>query len=60
MCVAVYALQDGATPLYVASEKGHLQAMKLLLNANANVDSAREVCLRCFLALPAAVWWVLG
>ena len=37
-CLAVDDTQDGATPLYVASQEGHKDAVQLLLGANAAVD----------------------
>ena len=38
------ASQDGQTPLYAASDKGHLPIMKSLLEyKGANVDASNEV-----------------
>jgi ankyrin repeat protein len=36
-------LQNGATPLFIAAEKGRKGCVKLLLDANAAVDAARNV-----------------
>lgn len=35
--------QNGATPLYIASENGHLPVVKELLSKGASVDKAYEV-----------------
>ena len=35
--------QDGATPLYLAGEKGNLECMEILLAANANTELALQV-----------------
>ena len=43
LCVFRSLLQKGATPLIIASQKGHKEAMKLLFAAKANVDQAKEV-----------------
>ena len=36
-------MQDGFTPLYVASEKGHKGLVDLLLDKGANVDQQTKV-----------------
>ena len=38
-----FVLQDGWSPLYTASFKGHLDIVKTLIEAGANVNYAREV-----------------
>lgn len=39
----VLLLQDGRTPLYAASTKGHIHVAELLLNNGANVNLQAEV-----------------
>ena len=36
-------LQDGSTPLYVASLNGHETVVKLLLDGGSDVNKARDV-----------------
>ena len=36
------AMEDGRTPLFIASEKGHVDAARLLLDNGAEVDRARN------------------
>ena len=36
------ANENGATPLYIACDKGHVDAARLLLDKGAAVDRARE------------------
>ena len=48
--------QDGATPLYVAAQKGHEGCAKLLVEAKAAVDAAANVSGRC--AATVAEWRV--
>ena len=43
--------QDGATPLYIAAEKGHTESITLLLQARAAVDAKAEDPEAC-----AAAW----
>ncbi len=39
-------LQDGCTPLYIASKTGHVEVVKALLDTGANTDTPYKVCLR--------------
>ena len=39
------SLQDGVTPLIVASHKGHTSVVKLLLEAKAEIDVQNKVML---------------
>ena len=41
--LGVCGAQDGATPLCIASQEGHTDAMKLLIEAKAAVDQLMEV-----------------
>ena len=36
------AVNDGATPLFIAAQQGHLEVARLLLEANADKDQANE------------------
>ena len=38
-----FVLQDGWSPLYAASDAGHLDIVKTLIEAGANVNQATEV-----------------
>ena len=37
--------QGGATPLFIASQKGHLNVAEILIAAGAKVDLAKDVSL---------------
>ena len=39
----IHVLQNGWSPLYAASEKGHLDVVKTLLEAGANINQANNV-----------------
>ena len=38
-----FVLQNGWSPLHLASEKGHLDIVKTLIEAGANVNQANKV-----------------
>ena len=40
---AMMRAQNGATPLYIACQKGHVEAVKMLLANKAAVDKAAKV-----------------
>ena len=44
--------QDGATPVWIASQMGHAAVVKTLLENSAEVDSAREVRMMFVCVLP--------
>ncbi len=41
--LSVLSLQDGASSLWIASQMGHAAVVRELLEAGAEVDTAREV-----------------
>ncbi len=42
-----FLIQDGTTPLFMASQNGHPEVVELLLQNSATVDAQREVSLLC-------------
>ena len=38
-----FVLQDGLSPLYMASQKGHLDIVKTLIEAGANINQSVKV-----------------
>ena len=36
--------QNGCTPLYFAAQKGHLEAVRILIEAKADIDAKSTVC----------------
>ena len=46
-----FVLQNGQSPLYTASRNGHLEVMKTLIEAGANINQANKVgtcrCTQC-------------
>ena len=36
------ARDTGASPVYIASERGHLEALRIIIAANADVDTPRH------------------
>ena len=45
VCITYYQLhvQDGQTPLYIASRKGHGTVLKLLLKHNADISICKTI-----------------
>ena len=43
LVMMTFVLQDGCSPLYGASFGGHLDVVKTLLEAGANINQAKEV-----------------
>ena len=37
------AKEDGSTPLFIASQNGHLEVVRLLCDASANIDYAKGI-----------------
>ncbi len=53
-------MQYGATPLYMAAQKGHLEVVRLLLDKGANKEAASKVnCWAPHCLYAACVWWAL-
>ena len=44
MRIALSTLQDGASPLHVASQKGHIRVCRLVIEHDANINSQDKVC----------------
>ena len=44
--VHVY-IQNGATPVYIAAQQGHVGALKALISAGANINTAKMVSIEC-------------
>ena len=42
-CVSIELIQDGATPMYIAAQNGHLDVVKHLLSVGADKDKAKTV-----------------
>ena len=42
-CLLIQYVQDGRTPLYIASQKGHGAVVKLLLHSHADVSICKKV-----------------
>ena len=40
----MYNLQDGWTPLMTASFEGHVEIVRILIEAKAHINSQNEVC----------------
>ena len=45
MWVVFSTLQDGASPLAVASQNGHREIVQTLIDCGANVNSQQKVCI---------------
>ena len=43
-----FVLQDGLSPLYMASQEGHLDEVKTLIEAGANIDQAEMVSIHTY------------
>ena len=38
-----YLIQDGATPVFIAAQKGHVEALSMLISAGADINIANKV-----------------
>ena len=56
---SLLSLQDGVTPLIVASNKGHTSVVKLLLEVKAEVDVQNKVMLAVVACIICSVVVVL-
>ena len=43
IAIMICLMQNGATPLHIASQEGHSDVVNLLISHGANVDKPREV-----------------
>ena len=43
LVMMAFVLQNGCSPLHAASENGHLDVVKTLLKAGANINQAAKV-----------------
>ena len=43
LVIMTFLLQDGCSPLFTASRNGHLDVVKTLLEAGANINQANKV-----------------
>ena len=44
IAIMICLMQDGATPLFMASQEGHSEVVNLLISHGANLDKSHEVC----------------
>ena len=44
IAIMICLMQTGATPLFMASQEGHLDVVNLLISHGANLDKSCEVC----------------
>ena len=53
--------QNGASPLYVASQEGHTEVVDMLLSSGADPNLATKVCtaLVCSLSYLWQHWWCI-
>lgn len=53
-------LQNGWSPLMVASEKGHLKVVNMLIEAGANISQSNKVglilCMYIFMCVYKCLW----
>ena len=42
--IMICLMQDGTTPLFIASQEGHSDVVNLLISHGANLDKSGEVC----------------
>ena len=44
VAIMICLMQDGVTPLFIASQEGHSDVVNLLISHEANQDKSCEVC----------------
>ena len=44
IAIMICLMQNGATPLHIASQEGHLEVVNLLVSHGANLDKSDKVC----------------
>ena len=47
-----FVLQDGRSPLYMASQQGHLDVVKTLIEAGANINQVDKVSTHTYISKP--------
>lgn len=51
------SIQDGRTPLMVASYNGHVDVVHILIEAHTNIELQDKVSTSLYNQLPHCVWW---
>ena len=56
----IFVLQDGCSPLMVASEKGHLDVVKTLIEAGADVTQINKVGIHVCTCTCTLILWAVA